>query len=118
MANTYDDGSGLNVNNHYGPRATGGTEGITKTEGGFNEYTINLDDTILDFPFPVGDGVWVTGVFDAFADAPATVTIGGVDVSAATEAVPIEVPQGNTGDVNVTGSTAGTVVVRYANFQG
>ena len=40
----YENSAGLGVNNHYGPRTSGGTEGIVGTVGALNEYVKDLDD--------------------------------------------------------------------------
>lgn len=49
-------GSGGNVfsdvHNHYGPRQSGNTVGVVKTEGSYNELSIEFDGTI------VGDGAF------------------------------------------------------------
>lgn len=116
MTNKYEDGSGLNVNNHYGPRETGGTEGVLRTAGIENEFMIDLDNTELDFGFPVGTkSVYVTFVDDAIATGLTSLTIGGVEVSGATEAAPVEILTSNTG-VIVTDATAGKIVVNYNKY--
>ena len=111
------DGSNVTstVNNHYGARQIGGSEGVVKTEGLNNEYVINFDgDGNLDRPFPVIKGVQVTGVDETFSTGAVTaITIGGVDVAAASEASPVSIPEGNSGDVNVTGPTAGDLVIKF-----
>ena len=115
MANTYESTSGLGVNNHYGPRAVGGTEGVTKSEGISNEFLIDLDETALALGFPVTDGsAWVTIVDVAVTNAT-TFTIGGVNVAAATSAVPVQVPAANTG-VIVTDGTTGRILVTYNKY--
>lgn len=35
------------VNNHYGTRSTGKTQGVSKTEGHLNELVINIDGTMV-----------------------------------------------------------------------
>ena len=112
------DGSNVtsNVNNHFGQRKVGGEEGIVKTEGIYNEYTINFDgDGPLGFLFPVLDGVEIIDVdADTFGTAGIeTVTIGGVDVLLATESAPVSIPSTNTGVVATTNITAGTLVIRF-----
>lgn len=113
----YESTSGLNVSNHYGVRDTGGVEGIIKTEGLINYYSVNFDgDGPLGFIFPVLDGVEVISAdVDTFGTSGGieTVTIGGVDVVPATEAVPVSIAAGNTGVVAVTNVTAGTVIIAY-----
>jgi len=112
---SYEKTSGLGVSNQYGPRDTGGVEGIIKTEGLYNEYAINFDgDGPLGFLFPVLDGVRVTGVDVSFATTGTeTLTIGGVNVLTATEGSNVAIADDNTGVVASTEITAGTVVVKF-----
>ena len=60
----FENKAGLNVSNFYGARNTGGTRGIVKTEGTYNEFstTVPLTGTI-DFKFPVLKGVKVVGFY-------------------------------------------------------
>ena len=112
----YEDSSGLNVNNHYGPRSSGGTQGVERTAGAGNEATINFDGEALDFYVEVPAGAVVTEVVDDFATgAVATATVGAVDISTAagTPASYVPVPLGGT--LTVTGPTAGSVIVKYLN---
>lgn len=115
----FENSSGLNVNNYYGPRDSGGTRGQFKTEGYQNEFVYNIAAAgkAIDFKFPVmPGGVYVTKVDISFATGPVTaLTIGGVAVFAATDAAPVLVPAGNTGVIVQTGGTAGTIVIRYKN---
>ena len=113
---SFENSAGLGVNNHYGPRAVGGEEGNIKTEGAYNEYSINVDSDQLAFGFPVLQGVVVTEVIDNFATgAITTLTIGGVDISGAdgTQSNYVDVAGTNTGAVVLAGPTAGTIVIRY-----
>lgn len=113
---SYESTSGLNVSNHYGVRDTGGTEGIVKTEGLVNYYTINFDgDGPLGYLFPVLDGVKIIDVdADTFGtNTTETVTIGGVNVLAATDAAPVNIPATNSGVIVTTNITAGTLVIAY-----
>lgn len=112
---SYEQTSGLNVSNHYGARETGGGEGVIKTEGTLNEYSINFDgDGPLGLPFPVLDGVKVVGVDSTFAAGTlGTATIGGVNVKTSSEASPVDIPASNTGAVVMTGITAGELVVKF-----
>lgn len=116
---SFENTSGLNVNTQYGPMEAGGTQGVLKTRGYRDEFTINCDadriDTVL---FPVGDGVFVTNMDETFSTgAVSTLTVGGVDVTAATDASPVELLDANTGVIVIAGPTAGTVVVEYKNVQ-
>lgn len=108
----FETTSGLGVNNHYGPRDSGGTRGIYKTEGYYNEFVINLDRAALPVKFPVN--VEVVGVDETFVTGNVTaLTIGGVDVIAATDAAPVAVVTANTGVIAQTGGTAGYIIVKY-----
>lgn len=117
----YEDSAGLNVNNHYGPRNSGGTEGVTKTEGVMNEFAKDLDSTGLSFGFPVpGTGkpsLYVTEVDISQVTGTVTAqTIGGVDVSGATPEAPVEIAPGNTGVIVLTGATGGTALMKYKKY--
>jgi hypothetical protein len=105
MSNTYDSGAGLNVNNHYGERTTGGTEGIVSTKGTSNEFMQDLDNTDLAFGFPVTNGsAYVTEADVSLAGGTITkIEIGGVDVTAATSEAPVQIPNANTGVIVLTG---------------
>lgn len=117
----FEANTGLGVSNYYGPRDSGGTRGVIKTEGSRNEFSWNLDATGIAFKFPVGPGkVYVIGVDESFLTGGnvTALTIGGVDVIAATEAAPVEILSTNTGVLSQTGGSAGTVLVRYKNIVG
>lgn len=118
----FENSAGLGVNNWYGPRTTGGTRGIIKTEGYQNEFAHDISETGLPFTLPLAHltgGVWVTKVDISFATGPVTAyTIGGVNVFAATEAAPVFLASTNTGVLVQTGGTAGVIVVKYKNVAG
>lgn len=108
----YESNTGLNVNNHYGPRDSGGTQGVYKTEGYYNEFVWNLDRENIDVLFP--RNVEVIGVDETFVTGDVTaLAVGGVSVIAATEAAPVAVVSANTGVLTQTGGTAGYIVIRY-----
>ena len=111
----YESKTGLNVNNHYGPRNTGGTRGIVKTEGTYNEFSVAVPLTnTIDFKFPVLKGGKVVGFYAGDATGTLTaLTIGGVNVFAATEAAPVALAAGNTGVISQTGLTAGELVIKF-----
>lgn len=113
----YEANTGLNVYNHYGPRDSGGTRGVFKTEGYQNEFVWNLESTGLPFKFPVPvGGVEVVKVDVFFAEGTVSaVTVGGVAVLAATEAAPVALAANNTGVLAQTGGTGGVIVIRYRN---
>ena len=115
----FEDSAGLNVSNFYGARDSGGSEGITKTEGSTNEWSYDPTNTAIGFGFPSPatgqNSVWVTNVVDAVdpTDDITAMAIGGVNVFAATLAVPIEIPAGNTGVVSLYAGGTGRCVVTF-----
>lgn len=113
----YESNTGLNVSNHYGPRVTGGTRGVFKTEGYQYEFVWNLEDTGLPFKFPVPDGGCEVTQVDIFFDEGTTtaVSIGGVAVIGATSAAPVAIAANNTGVLAQTGATGGLIVIHYRN---
>lgn len=109
----FESNTGLGVNNFYGARETGGTEGIIKTEGLYNEYSVALSGS-LGFTFPVLEGVKVTGIDKTYATGTVSaISIGGVSVNAASEASPVTIPSTNTGVIAQTGGTGGVVIVKF-----
>lgn len=113
----YEANTGLKVNNHYGPRDSGGTRGVFKTEGYQYEFVWNLEATGIPFAFPVAPGGVEVVQVDTFFDEGTTtaVSIGGVAVLAATEAAPVAIAANNTGVLAQTGATGGLIVIRYRN---
>jgi hypothetical protein len=118
----FESNTGLGVNNYYGPRDTGGTEGVVRTEGVMNEFMKDYDNAeTLDFGFPVPlatqDSYWVTEVDVSQATGTITTqTIGGVDVSAATPEAPVEIVDTNTGVLAFSGLTGGKVLIKYKKY--
>lgn len=101
------------VNNHFGQRDTGGTEGNYKTEGVYNEYSVALSGK-LGFVFPVIEGVKVVGVDKTYATGTVSaIAIGGVSINSASEGSPVTIPSTNTGVITQTGGTAGKVIIKY-----
>lgn len=99
----------IGVSAHYGAREAKGINGNLDSKGLQVEYALNLDDAEApQVPFP--EKTYVTAVY---ANGATALTIGGVDVIAATDAAPVEVPAGNTGVIVVTGQTAGTIYIKY-----
>lgn len=118
---SYENTAGLGVSNHYGPRTTGGTEGVVGTEGVRNEFQKDLTIDGLDFGFPVpkagNPSYWVTMVDTSQVEGAVTAeTIGGVDVSGATPEAPVEIDSDNTGVIVLTGSTGGKVLIAYNKY--
>lgn len=117
----FENSAGLNVSNFYGPRDSGGTRGVIKTEGHRNVFAWNLDATGIAFKFPVGPvgNIYVTKVDESFVTGDVTaLTIGGVAVLAATDAVPVAISAANTGILAQTGGTAGTILIEYKVLAG
>lgn len=112
---SFEDSAGINVSNHYGPRSTGGTEGVVKTEGTRNEFTLDVEGDGLDFGFPTVDGTAYVTIIDFSQSNGTTFTIGGVDVTLGSAVAPIEIPDGNTG-VIVTDATTGKIVVEFKKY--
>ena len=95
---SYEKTSGLGVSNHYGPRDTGNTVGVIKTEGRSEEVSVNFDaavvaaggPTMFDVVLPASacvEEVYVE-VTEAFALGGTTPTILiGTDGSEATNGV-------------------------------
>jgi hypothetical protein len=108
----FSNTAGLGVNNHYGPRDSGGVKGVFKTVGYESEFVWDLSKTGLPVKFPTN--VEVTGVDLTFVTGTVTaLTIGGVAVLAASLAAPVGVVTANTGVLVKTGGTAGTIVIRF-----
>ncbi|MNQ04013.1 hypothetical protein D3C85_167200 [compost metagenome] len=109
----FQTGSGLNVSNWYGARDSGGTQGVYKTEGYYNEFVWELAGDDLPVKFPTN--VEVIGVDETFSTGTdiTALTIGGVAVIAATEAAPVGIVAANTGVLAKTGGTAGYVIIKY-----
>lgn len=115
----YEANTGLNVNNHYGPRPTGGTEGVVRTAGVVNEFFQDLDEDGLSFGFPVTDGTaYVTEADVSLAGGTITaILIGGVDVTAATPEAPVLIPDANTGVIVLTGGdSSGKYMIGYKKY--
>lgn len=111
----FENTAGLGVNNHYGPRPTGGTEGVINTSGTNNEFMIDLDGEGLALGFPVTDGSAYVTIVDTGVSDATTFTIGGVNVASASDAAPVLIPDGNTG-VIVTDGTTGKVLVTFNKY--
>lgn len=115
------DGSNVTgtVSTHFGAFEVGNAEGMIKTEGVYNELTINFDGDQIDLPVPVPTGAVVTDVITDFAvGAITTLTVGEVDISTAvgTKATYVEVPLG--GLITAEGPTGGYVIVKYMHVAG
>lgn len=115
----YENSAGLNVSNSYGPRKSGGEQGVFKRNGFDNEYVVNLPMSGLIYKFPRQGNVKVYKVDTTFATGTVSaLAIGGVSVLAATEAAPVQVPAANTGLVTQTGGTGGFIIIKFHNVPG
>lgn len=115
----YENTAGLNVSNQYGPRVTGGVRGVYKTEGYLNQFIIDGNSVGLQYLYPRGDGIRVFEIDKTFAVGTVTsIKIGGIEVSGATPAAPIQLYKENTGEIVIVGLTSGKVEVGYKNVAG
>lgn len=117
---SYEKSSGLGIHNQYGPRSVGGGQGVHHSDDHRNYYVIDQPSQGLEFLFPRGGGVFVCGVDSTFVSAGSvtSITIGGLEVSGATETAPIHIPSTNTGEVVQTGMTAGRVILLFKKEAG
>lgn len=115
----YENSAGIGVKNHYGPRLTGGEEGVLRTAGKSNEYVVELPSIgLASYSIPKADkgGVYVTAIDLNFVTGTVThIAVGGVAVYDSTTPVtlPVHLPTDNTGVVVVTGGTDGPVVITF-----
>lgn len=108
--------SGLGVNNQYGPRVSGGVQGVYETDGANNEFVIDFPVNGLVYKVPTGRGQYVYEIDKTFVVGTITnLTVGGLNILAATAAAPVKLPGGNTGLVAQTGATGGKLIIRYKN---
>lgn len=114
----FEDSAGIGVSNHYGPRKTGGEEGVLKTAGRKNEYVVELPTAGLGYAIPKAarGGVYVTDIDLNFVTGTVThIAVGGTAVYDSTSAVtlPVHLAADNTGVVVVTGGTDGPVIIEF-----
>lgn len=106
---------------YLGPRSAGGYQGVTLTDGVYNEFTWDLSvaGNTNAIAFPTGNGVKVVGLHLSYATGAVTaVSVGGVNVFAATDAAPVAIPEGNTGVLTQVGGTGGKIIIKYINIEG
>lgn len=94
---SFENSAGIDVSNHYGPREVGGTVGSKHTTDNARIYNLDLDvpvaeRTPADVTVPANTLVQAV-IFEGTAGT-ATVSIGGVDVTAAEYAAPVRVSNG------------------------
>lgn len=120
----YENTAGIGVKNQYGPRTSGGEEGVIKTYGKSNEYVVELPSVGLgSYSIPKADrgGVYITAIDLNFVTGTVThIAVGGVAVYDSTTPVtlPVHLPANNTGVVTVTGGTDGPVVIVFEDVAG
>lgn len=110
------DGSNVTqqVHNHYGPREVGNQDGVLPAKGFLTEAVVNFDGDTIDLPVVLPADSYVTRVISDFATgAVATATVGGTDISTATDTAPVGPVSG---ELVVTGPTAGSVVIEYRHI--
>lgn len=113
----YQDGAGIGVLNHYGPRDTGSAEGVYNTSGAKNQAVVVFDGE--DFPLRqyVPDNSLVSNIITNFATgAITTATVGETDISAAAPGAEVGVSEG--GELLIEGPTSGYVIVEYYRTAG
>lgn len=112
----FENKTGLNVNNQYGPRTASGVRGFEPADGIEREYVIKIDPAVALLNRPViPAGSVVTGVTKP--TAVTAVTVGGTAVTAATEAAPVAIT--TAGAPVVTGGAVGDYVfVKYLHAAG
>jgi hypothetical protein len=107
--------TGLNVNNHYGPRTTGGSKGELPSAGVIKELEFNFDldgGQLLVNPILQAGDVVVEFV-DSFATGTVTATCNSQDITGADGSSSTYIIIGAKAPVLVGGATSGQVIVRY-----
>ena len=114
----YESNTGLGVNNHYGTRDTGNGIGVIKSEGAYNELSVDITGDMLNNTFrptvviPAG-----SLVVSAFVDVSEVFVLGGtspvIEVGTAgsevTNGVSVTEAQAEAvGTVDITAALAGT----------
>lgn len=112
----FENKTGLNVNNQYGPRTATGVRGVDPSVGVEREYVIKIDSSVALLNQPIIPvGAVVTGVTKP--TAVTAVTVGGTAVTAATEVAPVAIT--TAGAPVVTGGALGDIVlVKYLHTSG
>ena len=107
---SFENSAGIDVSNHYGPRAVGGTVGSKATDDNKRIYNLDLDaaaDSRTPADVTVVEGTIVEEVYFAGTEGTATVSVGAQEITDATYAVPVVVSA--TGNLVYTkGTGAGT----------
>lgn len=112
----FENKTGLNVNNQYGPRTATGVRGVEPSDGVERKMVIKIDPAVvLDDQFIIPVGAVVTGVTKP--TAVTAVTVGGTAVTAATEVAPVAIT--TAGSPVITGGVLNDIViVKYLHVSG
>lgn len=106
---SFENNNGLNVSNHYGPRAVGGTDGSQVTANSQRIFTIDLDgEKPLVRKISVPAGIAENVHFEGSAGS-ATVSVGSTVITAASWGTPVSFVAGDL--TAVKGSGAGKVKI-------
>jgi len=119
------DGSNVtsDVSNHYGARQVGNQEGVYESDGPQNTAAMNFDGDTLDLPVYLPADSYVTAfITENATGSVTTATVGGTDISGAGGTSggttdPLVVGPVS-GELVITGPTAGTVLVDYRHVAG
>lgn len=114
---SYESNTGLGVSNHYGPRKVAGVKGDLPGDGVYKDLVVNLDGTGPTILFPVTNGTaYYIGCDTTYVTGTVTdLDIGAVDLDPSSS-TPVQIPDGNTGVITVTGGTAGNLIIHYKVF--
>lgn len=88
---SFENKSGLNVSNHYGPRKVGGTVGSQETTNSSRIFTIDLDGEAQPAAVKIAAGTLIQNVLFEGTAGSAKVNVGSLNVTAATYAAPVKV---------------------------
>jgi len=105
----YESNTGLSVSNHYGPRNVGGEKGSHTTQDGRRIYTIDVPEANLLSDTIIQEGALVENVETFGTASVSALTVGSVDISAATWGAGVSVTA--TGELNGTFTGEGKVVI-------
>lgn len=100
----FEDKSGLNVSNHYGPRDSKGTRGVHTTEDGRRQYVIDVEgDQPLHREIYVPKNAIIENISKTQTAAFSVLKVGNVDIKSAVWGTEVKTPLGG----NITGTFTG-----------
>ena len=100
--------------NHYGQRKVGGGEGAeAPSAGAEREIKVNFDGDALPNKVKVPVGALVTEIVNFYTGSIAGATVGSQDISGVDGTVGNYVAITTEADLDITGPTAGSAVVKY-----